>query len=77
MNKVALYIFGFLSFVLLFYGMYLLAISTDPAVAAAAITASTTIIVSTGTISIGRYFEKRKELEALHREKRSLFMVNF
>lgn len=59
-----------LALIFLAYGMYLLAISTDPAVAASAITASTTIIVSTATISFGRYFEKKKELEALHREQK-------
>jgi len=52
------------------YGIYLLASSVEPAVAAAAITAAATIIVSTATISVGRYLEKQKELEALHREKK-------
>ncbi|MBG58196.1 MAG: hypothetical protein CMK46_07920 [Porticoccus sp.] len=62
--------FTILLLILLAYGMYLLAISTDPSVAAAAITASSTIIVSTATVTIGRYLEKKKELEALHREQK-------
>ena len=59
-----------LAVLLLGYGAYLLTIHVQPAVAGAAITAATTIIISTITLTAGRYFEKRKELEALHREKK-------
>lgn len=63
-------VFTILVMLLLAYGMYLIAISTDPSVAAAVITASSTIIVSTVTVTIGRYLEKKKELEAFHREQK-------
>lgn len=59
-----------LALVLLGYCIYVLSGSADPTVAAAAIAASSTVIVSTATVTIGRYFEKKKELEALHREKK-------
>ncbi|CAN5284090.1 hypothetical protein BH24PSE2_BH24PSE2_16610 [soil metagenome] len=55
---------------LLGYGAYLLTVHVPASIAGAAITAATTIIISTITLTVGRYFEKRKELEALHREKK-------
>lgn len=70
MKKWTVSVFLLFILVLLVYGMYLLAVSTDPSISAAAITASSTIIVSTMTVTIGRYFEKKKELEALHREQK-------
>ncbi|MDH6110148.1 hypothetical protein P3T36_006645 [Kitasatospora sp. MAP12-15] len=38
--------------------------AVDPTVAAAAVTAMSTVIVSVATLVIGRYFERRKTLEA-------------
>ena len=70
MKKLTILAFLLFILILLVYGMHLLAESTDPSIAAAAITASSTIIVSTLTVTIGRYFEKKKELEALHREQK-------
>src|SRR5690606_23340717 len=55
---------------LLGYGSYLLTVYVPASVAGAAITAATTIIISVVTLTVGRFFEKQKELEALHREKK-------
>ncbi len=77
MNRILISVFSIVSFSLLIFGMYILATSTDPAIAAAAITASTTIVVSTTTIAFGRYYEKRKELEALHRANKIPFYGKF
>ena len=70
LKTITLFTLGAVVVAALGYGMYLLAISVEPAVAAAAITAASTVIVSAATISVGRYLEKQKELEALHREKK-------
>lgn len=52
------------------YGVMLLSETVQPPITAAAITAVATVLVSTATIALGRYLEKKKELEALHREKK-------
>lgn len=56
--------------VMLFYGAYVLIQHVDPAIAGGAITAASAVIISAITIAFGRYFEKRTELDALHREKK-------
>lgn len=38
---------------------------------AALVAAATTIIVATATVMIGRYYERRKELDALYRDKKT------
>jgi hypothetical protein len=38
---------------------------------AALVTAATTILVATATVMIGRYFERRKELDSLYRDKKT------
>lgn len=70
MKTIIFSVLGAIVLTALGYGMYLLAVSDNPAVAAAAITAASAIIVSTATISVGRYLEKQQELDALHREKK-------
>ncbi len=52
------------------YGVYLLANSSSPEVAGAIITAASTIVITTMTLAFGRYVEKKRELESLHREKK-------
>lgn len=52
------------------YGSYLLADSIDPEIAGAAIAAASAVVISAMTLALGRYFEKKRELEALHREKK-------
>lgn len=44
--------------------------SLDSEVAAAVITASATVVVSVVVVVLGRYFEKKRELEAQAREKK-------
>ncbi len=38
---------------------------------AALVAAATTILVATATVMIGRYYERRKELDALYRDKKT------
>jgi hypothetical protein len=52
------------------YGTHLLAASMKPELAGAVITAASTVVISIMTLALGRYFEKKRELEALHREKK-------
>jgi hypothetical protein len=49
----------------------------QPTVAAASIAAAASVVVSTLTVMIGRYFERRKELEALYREKKMPIYADF
>jgi hypothetical protein len=48
----------------------MLAESSSAEVAGAAITAASTIVITAMTLAVGRYIEKKKELESLHREKK-------
>ena len=61
---------GILVFAGLGYALIFLNSHASPEVAAASITAASAIVVSAATVAFGRYWEKRKELEALHREKK-------
>ena len=55
--------------------------SLNPNVAVGLLTAITTITVATGTITLGRYFERKKEVEAHFRQRKSeiyhSFLVEF
>lgn len=59
------------------YGSFLIAGSMSPELAGAVITAASTVIISVMTIAFGRYFEKKRELEALHREKKIPIYAEF
>jgi len=45
-------------------------VSLDEDIAIAALTAGTTVIVATLTVTLGRYFERKKDIEAQHRSKK-------
>jgi hypothetical protein len=62
---------------LLVYGTYLVSSAADPVVAGAVIAAISTIIISSLTLALGRYFEKKRDLEALHREKKIPIYTEF
>jgi hypothetical protein len=49
----------------------------DPAIAAALITAATTVIGATLTVTIGRYLERKRELEAINRDKKMPIYARF
>ena len=49
----------------------------QPTVAAASIAGAASVVVSTLTVMVGRYFERRKELEALYREKKMPIYTEF
>jgi hypothetical protein len=51
-------------------GVHVLTNSSSPEVAGAVITAASTIVITAMTLAVGRYVEKKKELESLHREKK-------
>ena len=53
------------------YGVVLLVKAGQPGLAGSVLTAATTVIISTTTLVAGRYFERKRELEALHRDKKS------
>lgn len=46
-------------------------------IAAPLITAAATVLVATLTVMVGRYFERKKELDALYRDKKQKYMTNF
>jgi len=43
----------------------------DPKVSVALVTASTTVIVATLTVVLGKYYERKKDIEAHYREKKT------
>lgn len=49
----------------------------NPTVAVSLITTSATIIVAVFTIMAGRYFERKKEREALYRDKKTAIYEDF
>jgi hypothetical protein len=52
-------------------GFFFYLVSVPKEIAAPLITAAATIFVTTVTIMIGRYFERKKELDALYRDKKT------
>ena len=56
--------------VALVYGVKLLVEAGQPGLAGSVLTAATTVIISTMTLVAGRYLERKRELEALHRDKK-------
>ncbi len=51
--------------------------SLDPTVAAAILAAATTVIVSTLTVMLGRYYERKKDHEAAYRERKTEIYDSF
>jgi hypothetical protein len=69
---------------LVFGGMLWLIVATwhrfvnlNPSLAAGLLTASSTILVATLTVALGRYLERKKEIEAHYREKKSAIYDSF
>src|SRR6185295_17596297 len=52
-------------------GAWALFKDVDPALSAAILTAATTVMVSTFTIVLGRYFERKKDIEAAYRQTKT------
>lgn len=52
-------------------GIWTLFENADPTLSAAILTAASTVIVSTLAIVLGRYFERKKDIEAAYREKKT------
>ena len=75
----ALLFLASIAWLLVWVGMKLLGIFSgmNSTLAVSLITASTTIIVSTFTIMAGRYFERKKEREALYRDKKTAIYEEF
>ena len=76
MNKNAW--FGFIFFAALIFGVYWLISSIweqftllDEKIAVAALTAFSTVTVSTITIVVGKYYERKKDIEAHYRTKKT------
>jgi hypothetical protein len=69
----AILLLGGLAGVIIYAGIAFLAyISAVPKeLGAALIAGATTILVATTTVMVGRYFERKKELDALYREKKT------
>lgn len=63
--------------IVLAYGAYLLTSQVDPAIVGGVLTASSAVVISALTLAFGRYFEKKRELEALHREKKIPIYAEF
>jgi len=65
--------FSFLLFIivliLFIWGIYL-STDLDPAITATIITAASTLLASIIALATGRYLEKKKELESLHRDQK-------
>lgn len=65
--------------VLVWAGMKVLGVFSglNPTLGVSLITASTTVIVSTFTVMAGRYFERKKEREALYRDRKTAIYDEF
>lgn len=59
---------GGLGWALYSLGSYLSTVPKE--IGAALIAAATTVLVATLTVTLGKYFERQKELDALHRDKK-------
>ena len=78
MKKTASMIFGLILLAVMVWGAYWLVAQIwgqfkllDPKVSVAILTASTTVIVATLTVVLGKYMERKKDIEAHYREKKT------
>ena len=78
MKKLLPTIFGIAAFVVLTWFFFWLIGGVwdqfkqlDPKVSVALLTASTTVIVATLTVVLGKYYERKKDIEAHYREKKT------
>lgn len=66
---------AFVGWVLYSFFQYLSAVPKE--LGAALIAATSTVLVATVTVMVGRYYERRKELDALYREKKTEIYDDF
>ncbi|MCK9201535.1 MAG: hypothetical protein M0P59_06460 [Gallionella sp.] len=60
---------GFVGWIIYAFFQYISSVPKE--LGAALVAASTTVIVATFTVMLGRYFERKKELDALYRDKKT------
>ncbi|MBB1426205.1 hypothetical protein H5181_06960 [Shewanella sp. SG44-2] len=78
MKKTASMIFGFVLIAGIGFGIYWIVSQIwgqfkllDPKVSVGLLTAATTVIVATSTIVLGKYIERKKDIEAHYRQKKT------
>ncbi len=78
MKKTATMIFGLALIAALGFGVYWIVSQIwgqfkllDPKVSVGLLTAATTVIVATSTVVLGKYIERKKDIEAHYREKKT------